>query len=83
MPVGEDGRLRVLRDLNLVELCAGVARPTTWAKLAGLAAIALDRNYQPHLDLCTDEGLAIALMLVFRIRHAGLLVAGPKCSSWV
>ena len=83
MPVGANGILRVLRDLDQVELCAGVARPTRWAKLAGLAAIALDRDYQPRFDLCTAEGLAIALVLVFRIRHAGILIAGPQCSSWV
>ena len=78
-----DGKLRVLRDIDLVEVCAGRARVTCWARHAELQAVAIDRAYGEHLDICTEEGFAIVILVVLRIKPNGLMLASPQCSSWI
>ena len=79
----DDGKLRVLRDIDIVDVCAGRARVTCWARHAQLQAVAIDRAYGEHLDICTEEGFAIVILLVLRIKENGLMMAAPQCSSWI
>ena len=79
-----DSPLVVLRNLDLVDICAGKARITRWALWANLQAVAIDRSYSPHLDINSNTGYAIALTAVLRTKpRTGLIFMGPQCSSWV
>ena len=75
--------LVVLRNLHFLDVCAGKAGITRWATLGGLQGCAYDRSYGPHMDMNTDEGLALALILLFRVQPGGLLFIAAQCSSWV
>ena len=47
----QDGEtLYVLRDLDVLDLFAGKARPSRWAALAGLKAAAFDKTFASHMD---------------------------------
>ena len=71
----DDGKFRVLRDIDIVEGCAGKARVTCWARRAQLQAVAIDRAYGEHLDICTEEGFAIVILLVLSIKENGVMMA--------
>ena len=75
--------IRVLRNLDVVELFAGSARLTEAARHAGLHAVAVDRQYGKHMDLLTDEGWMVFTFAVLRLRPGGLLWLAPQCSTWV
>ena len=82
MHCSPDHPFLVLRNWDLVEVCAGRARILRWASLVGLQGCALDRSYNaPHMDLVTDEGFALALVCIMRIKPRGLVIMGPQCSS--
>ena len=78
-----DGKLVVLRNLDVGDFFAGRGRIARVAELVGLRPVALDREYGSHLDLLTPEGLATAICSLLRIVPGGLLFMGPQCSSWV
>ena len=73
----------VVRNVDFLDVCAGRARPTKWAIMMGLSSIASDSEYGPHMDITTDEGLALLVTCVCRTARGGLMLMGPKCSSWV
>ena len=79
----DDLSLTVVRNLHVVDLFAGKARVARWSELLGLKTAALDRAFGSHLNLCTDEGLAITICTILRVRAVGLVMMGPQCSSWV
>lgn len=80
--IGNSG-VRVARDVQLLDFCAGKARITRWAEAAGIRAIAIDRAYAAHLDATSDEGLATVLLALFRVERGGLAFMAPQCSTWV
>ena len=65
---------------DIVDVCAGRARVTCWARHAQLQAVAIDRAYGEHLDICTEEGFAIVILLVLRIKENGLMMAAPNAA---
>ncbi len=73
----------VLRNLDLLDICAGKARITRWAKLAGLRAIAVDREYSSAQDVNTESGFALLIVLLLRMVPGGLMFLACPCSSWV
>ena len=73
----------VVRNIDFLDVCAGRARPTKWAMMMGLTSAALDVESGPHMDITTDEGLALLVTCVCRVVHGGLVLIGPQCSSWV
>ena len=76
-------QLIVNRNLDLLDLFAGVARITNWAIKGGLNAIAMDKTYGDHMNMLDPKGLALTILLILRIKVGGLVAAGPQCSSWV
>jgi hypothetical protein len=73
----------VIRNIDVLEFCAGISRPCKWAHLAGLNAAAFDITHGKHMDALTDEGYALILTLLLRVKPGtGFLLGGPKCSSW-
>ena len=78
-----DRDLRVLRNLDIVDLFAGKARVARWGELLNLRVAALDREFGQHFDICTDLGLANTLCTILRVRESGMCMMGPQCSSWV
>ena len=75
--------LVVIRNLWLVEACAGVARIVNWATRAGLPAVAYDVKYGQHMNCLTDDGFALLFVAICRVRAGGLFFIAPQCSSWV
>ena len=81
------------RDLDVVELFAGVAAITRAARNAGYQAEAYDKNRvlgqtdddtdSKCEDITTEKGFLRAVSLVMRIKMAGLLFMAPVCGSWV
>jgi len=75
--------LVVVRDINLLDVCAGKARIARWALWGGLKPIALDRKYNTNFDVNTDTGLAITIASLLRVRPGGLVFIAAQCSSWI
>lgn len=73
----------VIRNIHVLDICAGRARICKWAHVAKLTSIALDREYGDHLDINSDSGLAIAIVCLLRVRDRGLAFIAAQCSSWV
>ena len=76
-------QISVRRNFDLYDCCAGRARIMRWALMAGLQGRAIDRGYAAHMDLCTIEGYALALVALLRVRPGGLAFFAAQCSSWV
>ena len=81
----------VPRDLEVVELWAGVASVAGAAVAGGVPAASFDVRRQPGVtdapgpeseDIITEPGFRNALRLVGRLRNRGLLWMAPVCSSW-
>lgn len=81
----------VLRDLDVVELWAGVGSIASAATRAQYQAATFDLHRVPGVtdmpgesceDLTTMTGFKAAVSLVLRLREGGLLALGPDCSSF-
>ena len=79
------------RDLDVVELWAGVASIARAAERSYFRSAAFDLHRIPGVtdvpgDKCEDititTGFKRAIMLVLRLREGGLLALGPDCSSF-
>lgn len=73
----------VVRNIHLLDVCAGKARISRWAMLHGLTAAAVDFEYGDHMDINSDIGLALLIILALRVVLGGLIFMGPQCSSWI
>ena len=81
------------RDLDLLEIFAGVGSITAAATNSGLNAKGFDKARVPGVtdssigalseDIVTKSGFQQAVRLVGRLRAGGMLWLAPKCSSWV
>ena len=71
------------RDITMADLFAGWAGTSQKFNKDGYKARAFDRNTIPEQDFCEDDGLAIAVWYVLRIKPAGFFQAGPQCSTWI
>ena len=74
-----------VRDIDVVELFAGVGSIVLAARSKGLCAQGFDKDDNGgavHLDICTPYGLERAARSVSRIKEGGLLCAAPECSSF-
>ena len=80
---GGDNTPEVRRNLDIVEACSGVARIARWGELGGMRVAAIDREYGPHMDMTTAEGMALATLLLLRVRVGGLFFNACQCSTWV
>lgn len=78
-----DDRCYVVKNLDLLDVCAGRARTTRWGTHVGLTCVPIDRLYCDRMDLLTDDGFALVLLLALRLRRGALATLGPQCSSWV
>jgi hypothetical protein len=74
---------RVPRDLDVVELWAGVRSVELAALAEGLQAESFDILQGQGYDITTQAGFAKALSLVMRLKPRGLLAMAPVCSSFV
>ena len=79
----EDQDLKVVRDIDLLDLFAGKARVARWGELLNFRVAAMDREFGSHFDLCSDIGFASTLCAVMRVKTTGMIMLGPQCSSWV
>ena len=75
------------RDLDCVEIFAGVGSIAAAAAEKGLHAAAYDKGRIPGVteeteDILTLQGLRGAIALVMRLVSHGLLWLAPDCSSW-
>ena len=75
------GSLVVLRNIRVLDVCAGRARISRWASMAGLATVAIDRDYSEHMDINTAQGFALVIMLLLRTCSGGLLFLAAQCST--
>ena len=82
----------VQRDLDVVELWAGVQSIVIAARGRGFRAEGFDKNRIPGTtdmpgpkteDILTHDGFCNAAKLVLRLRPGGLLHLAPVCSSFV
>ena len=82
----------VQRDLDVVELWAGVQSIVNAAREDGFRAEGFDKNRIPGTtdmpgprteDILTPDGFHNAAKLVLRLRPGGLLHVAPVCSSFV
>ena len=74
---------RVPRDLDVVELWAGVRSVQLAALAQGLQAESFDLLQGEGFDITTRAGFTKALSLVMRLKPHGLLAMAPVCSSFV
>ena len=74
-----------VRDLDSVELFAGVAAITQEVSRLGFRAVAYDKSYSDTSinDLTSTAGFTRAVKLVLRLKPHGMLWGAPVCSSWV
>ena len=75
------------RNLECVEIFAGVGSVAAAASDLNLRAATYDRNRIPGSteateDITTQQGFRTAVSLVMRLVPAGLLWLAPVCSSW-
>lgn len=74
---------RLPRNLDVVEMEAGIAAVTKGARTRGHRAEPYDKKIDPvRQNLLTQVGFEYALELTFRLRPGGLLGQAPQCSSW-
>ena len=74
---------RLPRNLDVVEMEAGIAAVTKGARMGGHRAEPYDKKIDPvRQNLLTQVGFEYALELTFRLRPGGLLGQAPQCSSW-
>ena len=80
------------RDLDVVDVFAGVAAIARAASARGFSAFAFDKDRIPGMtnvpgpaseDLASQAGFMSAVRLTCRLRHGGLLWLAPVCSSSV
>ena len=72
----------VQRDLDVVEMFAGVASVTKAARGLGLTAEPYDILRSPQEDITTAGGFRTAVKLAMRLKAKGLLTLAPVCSSF-
>ena len=48
---------------------------------AGLVGVAIDSEYAAHMDINTDEGLALTMLCLLRLVQGGLVFLACNCSS--
>ena len=82
-----DGWAHSPRNLECVEIFAGVGAVAAAAKELGLRAATYDKyripgNTEVTEDITTWEGFQTAIGLVMRLVPAGLLMLAPVCASW-
>ena len=71
------------RDLNVVELWAGVGHVAKAAQGLGLQAATFEKDNDPQHHFLHQVGFLAALALVMRLAPGGLLAMGPTCSTFV
>jgi len=79
--------MHVPRDLDCVEIFAGVGSIAAAAAEKGLRSATYDKNRIPGVteqteDITTLQGFRGAIALVLRLVSYGLLWLAPDCSSW-
>ena len=82
-----DGWAHSPRNLECVEIFAGVGAVAAAAKELGLRAATYDKyripgNTEVTEDITTWKGFQTAICLVMRLVPAGLLMLTPVCASW-
>ena len=75
--------LRIHRNIDFIDFCAGKARLSRWGEFYGLVCVPFDNKYSPKMNAAKLEGLAILYVLVLRVKPGGLVGGGPQCSTWV
>ena len=77
-----DPQLLVTRDLDCLELFAGVGSVAKAAAELGHNSATFDKADNEAHDICTTDGLHRAVHFLMRIKEGGLLWAAPVCRSW-
>jgi len=85
--LNSDEWMHVPRDLDCVEIFAGVGSIAAAAAEKGLRSATYDKNRIPGVteqteDITTLQGFRGAIALVLRLVSYGLLWLAPDCSSW-
>ena len=70
-------------SFDSLEVCAGLANVTKEIQKMGLDALALDRKYNPALDISKALGFRIFLLALRRLRTKGLCWLGLECKTYV
>ena len=72
------------RDLHCVECFCGVAAIVRAFQAAGLNAVGMDVALDPdYMDLCTSEGMVMAVSLCMKLSPDALAWFATVCSSWI
>ena len=71
------------RDLQVVELWAGVGHVAAAAREQGLSAATFEKDHDELQNFLHQPGFRAAVALVMRLSPGGLLAMGPTCSSFV
>lgn len=85
--LSSDEWMHLPRDLDCVEIFAGVGSIAAAAALQGLRAATYDKYRlrgvtEQAEDITTSQGFRTAIALVLRLVPHGLLWLAPDCSSW-
>ena len=71
------------RDLQVVELWAGVGHVAAAAREQGLKAATFEKDHDELQNFLHQPGFMAAVALVMRLSPGGLLAMGPTCSTFV
>ncbi len=82
-PPGFADQFCVNRNWDFMEFCSGSGRLTWWFMHYGFRGCAFDKMYGGHMDAATVAGLALAIVLLLRVKPGGLCFMAPECSTWV
>ena len=75
--------LNTWSDLDCVEYFAGCRSITRAMAALGYRAMPFELNLSRRMNMETDIGFALALMMLLRLKSTGLLWLAPVCSSWI
>ena len=70
-------------DLDAVEYFAGCRCITFAMRALGYRAMPFELNLSRRMNMESDIGFALAIMMLLRLEARGLLWLAPVCSSWV
>eukprot|EP00973_Karenia_brevis_P074015 10285934-Karenia_brevis.AAC.1 len=71
------------RDLDFVELFAGVAAVSKYLHGEGWKVLAMDIAYHFTQDCTHIVGMVFMTVMVMRVKAGGIVLSSPCCKSWL
>jgi hypothetical protein len=72
------------RIRDSIDLCSGHGEFSYWCRARGLGAHEFDKGTRHPTESLSDfHGIIWAGLLLLSVRRGGMMLAGPKCSTWL